>query len=250
MTTYSNSIIRESLLYLDTGLPALEFPWWRYDGLMAILSSQWEPYTLANGNCTGSGHWSPLPFQWDLVCDKASYVATSQTIFSVGVASGALLCAPLSDYFGRKWVFFICQALMSVLGLAMAFSPSYVVFCVFQFLTGVVSQVHVMICSVINRHRLLSKVWIPESLRQFHCYKLSNKLQNKSVWYIINTYVKYLYNSQRVWFYYWHEINNLSKDAAKKDCHRFFLSYVMNISVLIADDVTQTYNVTSLYKIN
>ena len=74
--------------------------------------------------------------QWDLVCEKANFVEISQIIFTIGSMVGALFFSPFSDIFGRKKVFFFCQLLMSLLGIAMAFAPSFAAFCTFQFLTG------------------------------------------------------------------------------------------------------------------
>ena len=79
--------------------------------------------------------------QWDLVCDNSILVETSQTVFGVGNFLGTVIFTPLADKFGRKRIFFICLLLMVIFGLSMAFSPNYVAFCIFQFLTGAFSQV-------------------------------------------------------------------------------------------------------------
>ncbi|CAD5124279.1 DgyrCDS12570 [Dimorphilus gyrociliatus] len=77
-----------------------------------------------------------IAMAWDLVCDKDTWVETSQTVFNVGVVSGFLIFTPLQDTFGRKRIFYFCALIMNLFGLSMSFAPNYYVFCVMQFLTG------------------------------------------------------------------------------------------------------------------
>lgn len=71
-----------------------------------------------------------------MVCDKDTWVETSQTVFNVGVVCGFLIFTPMQDFFGRKKVFYFCALIMGLFGLAMSFATNYYVFCVMQFLTG------------------------------------------------------------------------------------------------------------------
>ena len=83
----------------------------------------------------------PACTQWDLVCDKNYFVELSQTLFNVGVLCGFFICTPFGDRYGRKVVFFACLMMMSVFGIALAFSPNFVSFCSFQFVTGAFAAV-------------------------------------------------------------------------------------------------------------
>ncbi|CAD5116974.1 DgyrCDS5811 [Dimorphilus gyrociliatus] len=74
--------------------------------------------------------------EFDIVCDKINWITWSQVIFTGGSLVGAALCPPFGDYLGRRSIFFICQLLMCIFGIGMAFSPNLASFCVFQFLTG------------------------------------------------------------------------------------------------------------------
>jgi len=71
-----------------------------------------------------------------LVCDRAYLKDLTQTILTVGLMFGAMICTTLSDKFGRKPVFLFSQWAMVVVGVANAFAPNYYVFTVLRFLTG------------------------------------------------------------------------------------------------------------------
>lgn len=108
------------------------------------------PGNITNNDTTTCDSWTydligfdpkgTITMEWDLVCDKDTYVENSQTTFNVGVCLGALFFTPFADRFGRKKLFFICQFFMNVFGICMSFSPNYIAFCAFQFLTGALSQ--------------------------------------------------------------------------------------------------------------
>ena len=85
--------------------------------------------------------------QWDLVCDKDSYVEITQTLFNVGIVIGFFLFTPFADRYGRKKVLFTCHFFMDVFGIVLAFSPDLISFCVCQFLTGMCAAVSTFILS-------------------------------------------------------------------------------------------------------
>jgi len=74
--------------------------------------------------------------QWDLVCDRAYFKDLTQTILFVGEMCGVLLFSILSDKFGRKPIFLLCQFAMIFVGVANAFALNYYVFIVLRFFTG------------------------------------------------------------------------------------------------------------------
>ena len=79
--------------------------------------------------------------QWDLVCDRAYLKDLTQTIMTVGMMFGALICTSLSDKFGRKPIFLISNWVMVIMGVASVFSPNYYVFTVLRFFSGILVQV-------------------------------------------------------------------------------------------------------------
>jgi len=79
--------------------------------------------------------------QWDLVCDRAYLKDLTQTILTVGEVIGLLLCATLSDKFGRKPIFLLSHWVMVIVGVANAFAPSYYVFSAFRLFTGILLEV-------------------------------------------------------------------------------------------------------------
>ena len=84
-----------------------------------------------------------IVFQWNLVCDKSSFVETSNFIQILGqVTIGTWLCI-LGDRFGRKNVFFISSVLAVLIGVGNAFVREFWAYLVFRFLLGAVQTVSV-----------------------------------------------------------------------------------------------------------
>lgn len=78
--------------------------------------------------------------EWDLVCDRAYLIETSQTVMVIGVLLGAIVFTTLADNFGRKPVFLFSQCAMVVIGVATAFINSYYVFTALRFFAGALQQ--------------------------------------------------------------------------------------------------------------
>uniref|UniRef100_A0A671SBW0 Solute carrier family 22 member 6 n=1 Tax=Sinocyclocheilus anshuiensis TaxID=1608454 RepID=A0A671SBW0_9TELE len=101
---------------------------------------------------------SSIVSEWDLVCTLRSLKQMSQTIYMGGVLTGAIIFGGLSDRFGRKVMLIWSYFQLAVLGTFTALSPSYVVYCIFRFLTGMsVSGV------ILNAVSLME--WIPTKAR-------------------------------------------------------------------------------------
>jgi OCT family organic cation transporter-like MFS transporter 4/5 len=79
--------------------------------------------------------------KWDLVCDRGYLTQLSQTILIIGVMVGAMVGTSVSDYLGRKPVFFFCQLAMAVVGVANAFVTNLHGYLFLRFLTGALQQV-------------------------------------------------------------------------------------------------------------
>jgi len=79
------------------------------------------------------------------VCDRSYLKDLTQTILVVGVMFGAMTCTALSDKFGRKPIFLFSQYAMIIVGVATAIAPSYYVFIVLRFFTGVFFEVRLCV---------------------------------------------------------------------------------------------------------
>lgn len=80
---------------------------------------------------------STLVTQFDLVCSDQWKQPFTSSAFLLGVLLGSFFSGQLSDRFGRKPVLFGAVALQGFSGLAQIFSPSWTVFVVLFFITGV-----------------------------------------------------------------------------------------------------------------
>ncbi|KAL0993943.1 hypothetical protein UPYG_G00115880 [Umbra pygmaea] len=102
---------------------------------------------------------STIITEWDLVCEFRSLKQTGQTIYMGGVLIGAVIFGGLSDRFGRRFLLLISNLLMAVGGTCAAFSPSFLVFCIFRFITGMALS-----GLVLNSFSLIVE-WIPTRVR-------------------------------------------------------------------------------------
>lgn len=78
--------------------------------------------------------------QFDLVCDRESLAKLSQTLVIAGQGVGAVLITIASDRLGRKSVLIGMNLGLLVSGLIVAYSPNYLVFAIFKFVTGAFQQ--------------------------------------------------------------------------------------------------------------
>ncbi|XP_035027242.2 solute carrier family 22 member 5 [Hippoglossus stenolepis] len=77
--------------------------------------------------------------EWELVCDNAWKVPFSTSLYFVGGLFGSFISGHFSDRFGRKPVFFFTLVFIPVTALIQATSVSWVMFCIFNCLKGVVT---------------------------------------------------------------------------------------------------------------
>ncbi|KAK2177215.1 hypothetical protein NP493_613g03003 [Ridgeia piscesae] len=78
--------------------------------------------------------------EWDLVCDRAYLIETSQTVMVIGVLVGAIVFTTLADNYGRKPIFLFSQCAMVVVGVATAFINSYYMFAALRLFAGALQQ--------------------------------------------------------------------------------------------------------------
>ncbi|XP_055595322.1 organic cation transporter protein [Uranotaenia lowii] len=80
---------------------------------------------------------SSRTIEWELVCDRRWMGALAQTIYMLGVFTGAVWLGGLADKVGRKKVFCWSGLLQLILGVAVAFTPEYYSFLVIRYLYGI-----------------------------------------------------------------------------------------------------------------
>ncbi|XP_026574270.1 solute carrier family 22 member 13-like [Pseudonaja textilis] len=74
--------------------------------------------------------------QFSLVCDQKDLIDISQSIFMSGLLVGAMVLGPLSDWYGRRPIALLSLVFEGVLGVAVAFAPSFYLYCGLRFLLG------------------------------------------------------------------------------------------------------------------
>lgn len=75
--------------------------------------------------------------EWNFVCDKRWMIAIAQTLYMLGTLTGALTLGGLADKIGRKKVFYASAVMQLILGVGVAFIPTYIPFLVVRFLYGI-----------------------------------------------------------------------------------------------------------------
>ncbi|XP_069572809.1 solute carrier family 22 member 6 [Brachyistius frenatus] len=97
--------------------------------------------------------------EWGLVCSSRPLKQMIQTIYMGGVLTGAIVYGGLSDRFGRRSVLIWSYLQVAVLGCSSALSPTYTIYCIFRFLTGMA------VSGVILNGVSLKVEWIPTKER-------------------------------------------------------------------------------------
>ncbi|XP_076466187.1 organic cation transporter protein-like [Babylonia areolata] len=75
--------------------------------------------------------------QFDIVCDRSVYRASSNMMAEIGCLVGTLLCGFLADRFGRKIPFYLGGLTLIAGGFGIAFSPSLPILNICRFIIGV-----------------------------------------------------------------------------------------------------------------
>lgn len=75
--------------------------------------------------------------EWNLVCEQRWLGSIVQTVYMLGVFTGAVTLGTMADKYGRKTIFCWSGVLQLIFGVAVAFIPEYWTFLVIRFLYGV-----------------------------------------------------------------------------------------------------------------
>ncbi|XP_044226002.1 solute carrier family 22 member 5-like isoform X2 [Thunnus albacares] len=79
---------------------------------------------------------STIVSEYDLVCSEQWKQPFTATLYFLGVLVGSFFSGQLSDRFGRKPVFFATMAVQTIFTFVQVFSPSWTVFSIFLFFSG------------------------------------------------------------------------------------------------------------------
>ncbi|XP_067641858.1 organic cation transporter protein isoform X2 [Eurosta solidaginis] len=86
---------------------------------------------------------------WNFVCERRWLGSIMQTVFMMGVFTGAVTLGGLADKIGRKTVFCWSALLQLILGVAVAFIPEYFSFMTTRFLLGIFGSAGSYICGFV-----------------------------------------------------------------------------------------------------
>lgn len=86
---------------------------------------------------------------WNFVCDRRWMGNIVQTVFMLGVFTGAVVLGGLADKIGRKKVFCWSALLQLILGVAVAFIPEYFSFMAARYFLGIFGSAGAYICGFV-----------------------------------------------------------------------------------------------------
>ncbi|KAM6995809.1 uncharacterized protein RBU47_014027 [Passerculus sandwichensis] len=101
---------------------------------------------------------STIITEWDLVCSSRGLKQLAQSLYMAGVLVGGLF-GGLSDRFGRRSVLTWCYLQMAAMGTCSSFAPTFSVYCLFRFLTGMAFS------GIVLNSVSLSLEWMPTHMR-------------------------------------------------------------------------------------
>jgi DHA1 family multidrug resistance protein-like MFS transporter len=78
------------------------------------------------------------------------------TLFLLGYCAGPLFWAPLSEFYGRRWIFYISFTIYLAFGFLCAFTPNFAGLLVGRFLTGTAAS-----AALTNAPGILADIWGP-----------------------------------------------------------------------------------------
>ncbi|KAM6288775.1 LOW QUALITY PROTEIN: solute carrier family 22 member 6-like [Aegotheles albertisi] len=97
--------------------------------------------------------------EWDLVCESKQLRQVAQSIYMGGILLGSGLFGILSDKFGRRALLTWCYLQLGVTGAGTAAAPTFVIYCLCRFLTGLA------MAGVSLNSACLCMEWIPTEAR-------------------------------------------------------------------------------------
>uniref|UniRef100_H3C2Y4 Major facilitator superfamily (MFS) profile domain-containing protein n=1 Tax=Tetraodon nigroviridis TaxID=99883 RepID=H3C2Y4_TETNG len=103
---------------------------------------------------------STIVSEFDLVCDDEWKQPLSPTVYFLGVLMGSFFAGQLADRYGRKPVFFTTMAVQTVFTVVLIFSPSWIVFAIMFFISGMGQMANYVAAFVLGTEILSGKIRI------------------------------------------------------------------------------------------
>ncbi|NXG98711.1 S226B protein, partial [Loxia leucoptera] len=134
--------------------------WWLLEANASEPNSSWPETEPCGDGWTydRSVFTSTIVTEWDLVCSSRGLKQLAQSVYMAGVLVGGVF-GGLSDRFGRRLVLTWCYLQMAAMGTCSSFAPTFTVYCLFRFLTGMAFS------GIVLNSVSLSLEWMPTHMR-------------------------------------------------------------------------------------
>ncbi|XP_074023165.1 solute carrier family 22 member 6-B-like [Numenius arquata] len=135
--------------------------WWLLEANGSAPNSSWLETEPCHDGWTydRSIFTSTIVTEWDLVCSSRGLKQLAQSLYMAGVLVGGIIFGGLSDRFGRRSLLIWCYFQMGTTGTCCSFSPTFSVYCLFRFLTGMAFS------GIVLNSVSLSLEWMPTRTR-------------------------------------------------------------------------------------
>ncbi|NXK00742.1 S226B protein, partial [Corythaixoides concolor] len=152
--------------------------WWLLEANGSAPNDSWPETEPCQDGWTydRSVFTNTIVMEWDLVCGSRGLRQVAQSLYMAGVLVGGIVFGGLSDRggggggFGRRVLLTWCYLQMATMGTCSSFAPTFTVYCIFRFLTGMAFS------GIVLNTVSLSLEWMPTRNRPFvgtfmgYCY--------------------------------------------------------------------------------
>ncbi|XP_075583244.1 solute carrier family 22 member 6-B-like [Pelecanus crispus] len=135
--------------------------WWLLEANGSAPNSSWPETEPCRDGWTydRSVFTSTIITEWDLVCSSRGLKELAQSLYMAGVLVGGIIFGGLADRFGRRSLLTWCYLQMGTMGTCSSFAPTFTVYCLFRFLTGMAFS------GIVLNSVSLSLEWMPTRTR-------------------------------------------------------------------------------------
>ncbi|XP_050508761.1 organic cation transporter protein [Diabrotica virgifera virgifera] len=109
----------------------------KFDKCSLINSTTNVPYKCSSFVYDHTYYGTSRAIEWEFICDRRWMGALAQSIYMIGVFTGAVVLGKMADKYGRKPIFCWSAILQLILGVSVAFTPEYISFLVLRYLYGI-----------------------------------------------------------------------------------------------------------------
>ncbi|XP_055499270.1 solute carrier family 22 member 4-like [Leucoraja erinacea] len=113
---------------------------------------------------------STIVSEWDLVCDDTWKEPFTTSLYFFGVLIGSASSGVISDRFGRKVVLFVTMALEVLFSFIITLSPSWEIFCLIYFFSGIGQDSNFLTAFVLGSELLQKSIRVAYSTLGIGCF--------------------------------------------------------------------------------